>query len=89
MEEKQLFSQTEMEDSRMLPINSEDSDIVKSAKRFANMSVYDAERGVLYASYMSGVIEVKNLLSKYAKENNLDKDESVKKLLKQLNIKQK
>ena len=38
---------------------------------------------------MSGVIEVKNLLSKYAKENNLDKDESVKKLLKQLNIKQK
>ena len=87
MEEKQLFSQTEMEDSRMLPINSEDSDIVKSAKRFANMSVYDAERGVLYASYMSGVIEVKNLLSKYAKENNLDKNESVKKLLKQLNIK--
>ena len=87
MEEKQLFSQTEMEDSRMIPINSEDSDIVKSAKRFANMSVYDAERGVLYASYMSGVIEVKNLLSKYAKENNLDKDESVKKLLKQLNIK--
>ena len=87
MEEKQLFSQTEMEDSRMLPINSEDSDIVKSAKRFANMSVYDAERGVLYASYMSGVIEVKNLLSKYAKENNLDKNESVKKLLKQLNVK--
>ena len=87
MEEKQLFSQTEMEDNRMLPINSEDSDIVKSAKRFANMSVYDAERGVLYASYMSGVIEVKNLLSKYAKENNLDKNESVKKLLKQLNIK--
>ena len=87
MEEKQLFSQTEMEDSRMLPINSEDSDIVKSAKRFANMSVYDAERGVLYASYMSGVIEVKNLLSKYAKENNLDNNESVKKLLKQLNIK--
>ena len=87
MEEKQLFSQTEMEDSRMLPINSEDSDIVKSAKRFANMSVYDAERGVLYASYMSGVIEVKDLLSKYAKENNLDKNESVKKLLKQLNIK--
>ena len=87
MEEKQLFSQTEMEDSRMIPINSEDSDIVKSAKRFANMSVYDAERGVLYASYMSGVIEVKNLLSKYAKENNLDKNESVKKLLKQLNIK--
>ena len=77
----------EMEDSRMLPINSEDSDIVKSAKRFANMSVYDAERGVLYASYMSGVIEVKNMLSKYAKENNLDKNESVKKLLKQLNIK--
>ena len=87
MEEKQLFSQTEMEDSRMLPINSEDSDIVKSAKRFANMSVYDAERGVLYASYMSGVIEVKNLLSKYAKDNNLDKNESVKKLLKQLNVK--
>lgn len=87
MEEKQLFSQTEMEDNRMLPINSEDSDIVKSAKRFANMSVYDAERGVLYASYMSGVIEVKDLLSKYAKENNLDKNESVKKLLKQLNIK--
>ena len=87
MEEKQLFSQAEMEDSRMLPINSEDSDIVKSAKRFANMSVYDAERGVLYASYMSGVIEVKNLLSKYAKENNLDKNESVKKLLKQLKIK--
>ena len=87
MEEKQLFSQTEMKESRMIPINSEDSDIVKSAKRFANMSVYDAERGVLYASYMSGVIEVKNLLSKYAKENNLDKNESVKKLLKQLNIK--
>ena len=87
MEEKQLFSQTEMEDSRMLPINSEDSDIVKSAKRFANMSVYDAERGVLFASYMSGVIEVKNMLSKYAKDNNLDKNESVKKLLKQLNIK--
>lgn len=87
MEEKQLFSQTEMEDSRMIPINSEDSDIVKSAKRFANMSVYDAERGVLYASYMSGVIEVKNLLSKYAKDNNIDKNESVKKLLKQLNIK--
>ncbi|WLZ21225.1 hypothetical protein C341T2LP_00079 [Bacteroides phage C3_41T2LP] len=76
-----------MEDSRMLPINSDDSDIVKSAKRFANMSVYDAERGVLYASYMSGVIEVKNILSKYAKENNLDKNESVKKLIKQLNIK--
>ena len=87
MEEKQLFSQTEMEGSKMIPINSEDSDIVKSAKRFANMSVYDAERGVLYASYMSGVIEVKNLLSKYAKENNLDKNESVKKLIKQLNIK--
>jgi hypothetical protein len=87
MKEKQLFSQTEIEDSRMLPINSEDSDIVKFAKRFADMSVYDAERGVLYASYMSGVIEVKNLLSKYAKENNLDKNESVKKLLKQLNIK--
>ena len=87
MEEKQLFSQTEMEESRMLPINSEDSDIVKSAKRFANMSVYDAERGVLYASYMSGVIEVKNILSKYAKDNNLDKDESVKKLIKQLKIK--
>ena len=87
MEEKQLFSQTEMEDSRMIPINSEDSEIVKSAKRFANMSVYDAERGVLYASYMSGVIEVKNLLSKYAKDNNLDKNESVKKLLKQLIIK--
>ena len=87
MEEKQLFSQTEMEDSRMLPINSEDSDIVKSAKRFANMSVYDAERGVLYASYMSGVIEVKNILSKYAKDNNLDNNENVKKLLKQLNIK--
>ena len=87
MEEKQLFSQTEMEESRMLPINSEDSDIVKSAKRFANMSVYDAERSVLYASYMSGVIEVKNLLSKYAKDNNLDKNESVKKLLKQLKIK--
>ena len=87
MEEKQLFSQTEMEASRMLPINSEDSDIIKSAKRFANMSVYDAERGVLYASYMSGVIESKNLLSKYAKDNNLDKNESVKKLLKQLIIK--
>ena len=87
MEEKQLFSQIEMEDSRMLPINSEDSDVVKSAKRFANMSVYDAERGVLYASYMSGVIEVKNVLSKYAKDNNLDKNENVKKLLKQLNIK--
>ena len=87
MEEKQLFSKTEMEESRMLPINSEDSDIVKSAKRFANMSVYDAERGVLYASYMSGVIEAKNLLSKYAKENNLDKNENVKKLLKQLNVK--
>ena len=87
MEEKQLFSQIEMEDSRMIPINSEDSEIVKSAKRFANMSVYDAERGVLYASYMSGVIEVKNLLSKYAKDNNLDKNESVKKLLKQLIIK--
>ena len=87
MEEKQLFSQIEMEDSRMLPINSEDSDIVKSAKRFANMSVYDAERGVLYASYMSGVIEVKNILSKYAKDNNLDNNESVKKLLKQLKIK--
>ena len=76
-----------MEESRMIPINSEDSEIVKSAKRFANMSVYDAERGVLYASYMSGVIEVKNLLSKYAKDNNLDKNESVKKLLKQLIIK--
>lgn len=87
MEEKQLFSQTEMEDSRMLPINSEDSEIVKSAKRFANMSVYDAERGVLYASFMSGVIEAKTLLSKYAKGNNLDKNESVKKLLKQLIIK--
>ena len=87
MEEKQLFSQTEMEDSRMLPINSEDSEIVKSAKRFANMSVYDAERGVLYASYMSGVLEVKNMLSKYAKENDLDKNDGVKKLIKQLNIK--
>ena len=76
-----------MKESRMIPINSEDSDIVKSAKRFANMSVYNAERGVLYASYMSGVIEVKNLLSKYAKDNNIDKNESVKKLLKQLNIK--
>lgn len=87
MEEKQLFSQMEMEDSRMLPINSDDSEIVKSAKRFANMSVYDGERGVLYASYMLGVIEVKYILSKYAKENNLDKNESVKKLLKQLKIK--
>ena len=87
MEEKQLFTQSEMEESRMIPISSEDSEIVKSAKRFANMSVYDAERGVLYASYMSGVIEAKNLLSKYAKDNNLDKNESVKKLLKQLKLK--
>lgn len=76
-----------MRASNILILNEEDSDIVKSAKTFANTCVYNADRGTLYACYMSGVIETKEKLCQFAKENKIDEDKNVKKLLKYLKIK--
>lgn len=87
MEEELLFSNKEIRSSKMLILNEKDSEIVKSAKTFANTCVYNADRETLYACYMSGVIEAKEILQQFVKKRKLDKDENVNKLLEQLKIK--